>query len=175
MGTDSIVIRYLALRAAPFIQLYALYVLGHGEDGPGGGFQGGVIFAASFVLMALAYGWPFGRAQAPEKVADLIAPSGALLYAGIGFVCFLMGGAFLEYSALAGETTDAALIAKARHFGLIGIEAGVMLTVTASMIILFFEMARPAPEDEHCDEIESLTIKGPLDPRATPDEETTSS
>lgn len=149
MRTDSVVIRYLALRAAPFIQLYALYVLGHGEDGPGGGFQGGVIFSASFVLIALAHGWPFGRSQVNEKAADLLAPMGALLYAGIGFACVLAGGAFLQYEAFASADTDSARH-YAHHFGLMGIEAGVMITVASSMAILFFEMARPSgtTEDE---------------------------
>ena len=153
MRTESVVVRYLALRAAPFIQLYALYVLGHGEDGPGGGFQGGVIFSASFVLMALAYGWPFGRRQVNEKVADILAPTGALLYAGIGVLTMLAGGAFLEYGAFAhagAEDPEAARL-HAQHFGLIGIEVGVMITVASSMAILFFEMSRPPREPKEDD------------------------
>ncbi|MDJ0973083.1 MAG: MnhB domain-containing protein [Planctomycetota bacterium] len=150
MRTESVVVRYLALRAAPFIQLYALYVLGHGEDGPGGGFQGGVIFSASFVLLALAHGWPFGRQQVNEKVADILAPTGALIFAGIGVLTMLAGGAFLEYGAFAkagAEDPEAARLA-AQHIGLIGIEAGVMITVAASMAILFFEMSRPPRESK---------------------------
>lgn len=156
MRSGSLVVRYLALRATPFIQLYALYVLGHGEDGPGGGFQGGVIFASSFVLMALAYGWPFGRQQVNEKAADFLAPAGALLYAGIGVLTMLAGGAFLEYGAFAHAASDPAAAETARlhaqHFGLIGIEAGVMITVASSMAILFFEMTRPADDEEGGDE-----------------------
>ena len=149
---SSPVIRYIAQGAVPFIQLYALYVLGHGEDGPGGGFQGGVIFAASFVLMALVYGYGRGRKDAPEKVTDLLAPIGCLLYAGIGLLCLLMGGAFLEYGRLAGEGASESTRLAARHFGLIGIEAGVMITVTAAMTTLFFEMARGAHEDHGQDD-----------------------
>ncbi|MDJ0523471.1 MAG: Na(+)/H(+) antiporter subunit B [Planctomycetota bacterium] len=165
--TPSLIVRYIARRAVPFIQLYALYVLGHGEDGPGGGFQGGVIFAASFVLLALAYGWGRGRASVPEKVADVIAPAGCLLYAGIGFVSLLIGGAFLQYDAFAGPGADQAARKTAHHFGLIGIELGVMLTVTASMVILFFEMARPA-EDEAAEEGATFEQAGhiPEGPRA---------
>ncbi len=144
--TPSLIVRYVARRAVPFIQLYALYVLGHGEDGPGGGFQGGVIFASSFVLLALAYGWGQGRKHVPEKLFDLLAPAGCLLYAGIGFVALLVGGAFLQYEAFVGEGADHATKHHAHHFGLIGIELGVMLTVTASMVILFFEMSRPDEE-----------------------------
>ncbi len=145
--TPSLIVRYVARRAVPFIQLYALYVLGHGEDGPGGGFQGGVIFASSFVLMGLVYGWGRGREDCPERVADVIAPAGCLLYAGIGAVCLLLGGAFLQYEAFVGVDADHHAKHHAHHFGLIGIELGVMLTVTASMVTLFFEMARPDDEE----------------------------
>lgn len=151
MRSDSIVVRYLALRATPFIQLYALYVLGHGEDGPGGGFQGGVIFAASFVLLALAHGWPFGRSNAKREAVELLAPMGAFVYAGIGVLTMLAGGAFLEYGAFAGPGADPETLLHMHHYGLIGIEAGVMITVTASMAILFFEMSRP-PEAQDDDE-----------------------
>lgn len=146
-ATPSLIVRYVARRAVPFIQLYALYVLGHGEDGPGGGFQGGVIFASSFVLLALVYGWREGRKHVPEKLFDLLAPAGCLLYAGIGFVALLLGGSFLQYEAFVGEGAGHAAKHHAHHFGLIGIELGVMLTVTASMVILFFEMSRPEEDD----------------------------
>ncbi len=66
--TDSLVVRYVARRSVPFIQLFALYVVAHGEDGPGGGFQGGVIFASAFILFALTEGWSQGRERMPELV-----------------------------------------------------------------------------------------------------------
>lgn len=141
--TPSYVVRYVAQRAVPFIQIYALYVLGHGEDGPGGGFQGGVIFAASFVLLGLAHGWDVGRAAAPERVTDPLIASGCIVYAGIGLACLLMGGAFLQYEAFVGPGADEHAKHHAHHFGLMGIELGVMITVAASMLTLYFEMARP--------------------------------
>ena len=53
---ESIVIKTVARLLVPFIQLFALYVIMHGHSSPGGGFQGGVILAASFLLLAIAYG-----------------------------------------------------------------------------------------------------------------------
>ena len=145
--TASPIVRWVARPMVPFIQVYALYVLGHGEDGPGGGFQGGVIFAASIVLLALTEGWSFGRKQVKEGVADTLAAAGCLLYAGIGVLCMVVGGAFLEYGKLA-RSSDPAAINHWHHYGLIGIEAGVMITVSASMLILFFEMSRPEHGDD---------------------------
>jgi multicomponent Na+:H+ antiporter subunit B len=142
-STESVVVRYIARRSVPFVQLYALYVLGHGEDGPGGGFQGGVIFAASFVLLGLANGWTYGRRAAPARWLDPLLPLGCAIYAGIGLLCWVAGGAFLEYGALA-LSDDPAARQHWHHYGLIGIEAGVMITVSAAMATLFFEMSRPA-------------------------------
>lgn len=160
----SLVVSYIAKRAVPFIQLYGLYVLGHGEDGPGGGFQGGVIFASSFVLIALAQGYRRGTEAAPQGVMDVLSPSGALIYAGIGVLCMVLGGAFLQYEAFVGMDADHHARHLAHHFGLIGIEFGVMLTVAASMVTLFFEMARPEdPEEQDEDFVEELAAEGGSD------------
>lgn len=145
--TASPIVRWVARPMVPFIQVYALYVLGHGEDGPGGGFQGGVIFAASIVLLALTEGWSFGRDEIKEGITDALAPFGCLVYSGIGLICMLVGGAFLEYGALAGSS-DPHAINHWHHYGLIGIEAGVMITVASAMLILFFEMSRPEAADD---------------------------
>lgn len=151
--TPSPIVSYVGRRAVPFIQLYALYVLGHGEDGPGGGFQGGVIFASSFVLLVLIAGWAKARKEAPASIIDPLTATGCLVYAGIGMICLLLGGAFLQYEALAGANPSEHAKHSAHHFGLIGIELGVMITVTASMITLYFEMARPRDaDDEEADE-----------------------
>ena len=137
-GTGSLVVRFVARRAIPLIQLFALYVLGHGEDGPGGGFQAGVIFSAAFVLAALIGGWQTGRREVSQTASDLMLPGGALLYAAIGLLCMLLGGAYLGYEALVpGHPL------KGHHFGIIGIEIGVTITVAGSMATLFLEMARP--------------------------------
>ena len=150
----NLVIRYVARPLVPFIQLYALYVLGHGEDGPGGGFQGGVIFAASFVLLALSQTWEYGRDAFPQALSDFLAPTGCLVYAGVGVLCMLAGGAFLQYGALAGSNPTPAAENHAHHYGLIAIELGVMITVTASMVTLFFEMARDDDDSVFDDEDE---------------------
>ena len=102
------------------------------------------------MLLALTEGWTFGRSQIKEGASDLLAPFGCLVYAGIGVICMLVGGAFLEYGALA-QSSDPQAINHWHHYGLIGIEAGVMITVASSMLILFFEMSRPDRDDEEAE------------------------
>lgn len=138
-----LVLRYVGERTVPFILLFALYVLAYGEDAPGGGFQGGVIFGAGFVLYALVHGWGPGRDLFPESLSDALLPTGALIYAGVGVVTLLLGGMFLEYEIFAGGSHDHHDVHLAHHVGLIGIEMGVMITVSAAMVTLFFEMSRP--------------------------------
>ncbi len=45
-----VVLRVVSKLLIPFILLFGLYVQMHGDFGPGGGFQAGVIFAAAFIL-----------------------------------------------------------------------------------------------------------------------------
>ena len=58
---DDAVIRVIAKVMIPAVMLFALYVQFHGDYGPGGGFQAGVIFAAAFVLNAMIFGLNRGR------------------------------------------------------------------------------------------------------------------
>ena len=48
--SDFLVLKVVAKLLIPFILLFGFYVQMHGDYGPGGGFQAGVIVAAAFVL-----------------------------------------------------------------------------------------------------------------------------
>lgn len=134
---EHIVIRTVARALIPFIQLFGLYVIAHGELGPGGGFQGGVILSSSIILYVIAFGMHEGRRRISEKIGDLLNSTGVLIYAGIGLLCLLAGGAYLEYAVLPLGTAKLA-----SHLGIYGIEIGVGITVAAVMITIFFEIAR---------------------------------
>ncbi|MCB1122165.1 MAG: hypothetical protein KJT03_11490, partial [Verrucomicrobiae bacterium] len=84
----------------PIIQLFALYVVAHGHHSPGGGFQGGVIFGASFILLALARNLQATQKWVPEKRILNLAGIGILIYAGFGVAALIMGSNFLDYGQL---------------------------------------------------------------------------
>ena len=91
------IIRVVSKLLIPYILLFAFYVQFHGDYGPGGGFQAGVVFAAAVILYALVFG--IGRAKqvfAPEVAVRLMA-AGVLVYAGTGLIGLLGGRAFLDY------------------------------------------------------------------------------
>lgn len=133
---NQIIGKTVAKVMIPFIQLYGLYVIAHGEGGPGGGFQGGVILGSSIILFVLVFGLEAGKKRISQKAGDLLSSAGVLTFAGIGILCLVAGGNFLEYRKLPlGEP------AHASHLGIIGIEIGIGITVAAVMVTLFFEMA----------------------------------
>ena len=91
------ILRVVSKLLIPFILLFGLYVQWHGDFGPGGGFQAGVIFAAGFILYGLIYGLGTLRKALPAWVTRLVLTLGVLLYAGVGVACMLLGSKFLDF------------------------------------------------------------------------------
>ena len=129
----SIVARILI----PLIMLFALYVQFHGDYGPGGGFQAGVIFASSFILYGIIYGIENLRNVVHPSFIRSLAALGVLIYISVGIVTILNGGEFLNYNFLSENPVTG------QHIGIIFIELGVGMTVASTMIILFYAFARP--------------------------------
>ena len=132
-----IVLRIVARLLIPLIMLFALYVQFHGDYGPGGGFQAGVIFAVAFILYGLIYGIDSLREVIHPNVVRSLAAAGVLLYVLVGLASLLSGGEFLNYNVLAMDPVTG------QHIGIILIELGVGITVSSTMIILFYAFANP--------------------------------
>ncbi|MEB8434255.1 DUF4040 domain-containing protein [Cocleimonas sp. KMM 6892] len=116
----------------PFIILFALYVQFHGDFGPGGGFQAGVIFAVAIILYALTFSQQDAMDLAPPRILKRLASLGVLIYGGTGLVSMLKGGNFLDYNVLAHDPVHG------QHYGILVIEFGVGLTVACVMMLIFF-------------------------------------
>ncbi|MFQ5536698.1 MAG: Na(+)/H(+) antiporter subunit B [Gemmatimonadota bacterium] len=132
---DRVILRVGAKILIPFILMFALYVQFHGDYGPGGGFQAGVIFAAGFVLYALIYGLGSSLKVLPPKAVYLCSALGVLIYAGVGVVTLLKGGAFLDYNVLA-HTPE-----HGQERGIMLVELGVLITVFGVMVAIFYAFA----------------------------------
>ena len=120
----------------PLILLFALYVQFHGDYGPGGGFQAGVIFGAGFILYALIYGLDDARRLMPPWLLRIGVSLGVLIYAGVGLVGLLLGGNYLDYGVL-----DSHDPAHGQHLGILLVELGVGITVSAVMVTIFYVFA----------------------------------
>jgi multicomponent Na+:H+ antiporter subunit B len=147
--SDDIIIKTLARVLVPFIQLYALYVIMHGHHSPGGGFQGGVILGASFVLLVLTHGLKDTQKRISEKSVAIFSSLGVLIYAGIGVLCLILVGNFLDYSKLA--IFLHVPLAQARSLGILGVEIGVGLAVMAVMFSIFYNIATGGSQGEEGD------------------------
>lgn len=135
------VLRVVAKLLIPFILVFALYVQFHGDYGPGGGFQAGVIFAAAFILYGLIFGVDTARKVAPPMLVRLLMALGVLIFAGTGFAGLALGGNYLDYSVLGGDAQEG------QHVGILLVEFGVGVTVAAVMITVFYAFAgRPRPD-----------------------------
>ena len=128
----DLIVRMVCRGLAPFIQLFGLYVIMHGHSSPGGGFQGGVILASSFILLAMAEGSETLRRRLSLTALTGFMSAGVLLYAGIGVVCLVLGANYLDYGVLP--------FSEPRSVGMLVIEVGIGITVTAAMLSIFRDL-----------------------------------
>lgn len=124
----------------PVIQLFALYVIAHGHHSPGGGFQGGVILAASFIIIALSSNLKAALQRLSEANYIKLACVGILIYAGFGVLCQVLERNFLDYGVLQSVLfTDGPEMA--RSHSMLGVEVGVAFTVTAIMFAIYANLS----------------------------------
>jgi multicomponent Na+:H+ antiporter subunit B len=131
----DLILRVVSKLFIPFMMLFALYVQFHGELGPGGGFQAGVIIAAAVIFYALIFGLPGARRLLPDAVVEVMMAVGVLLYAGVGIAGMLLGGNFLDYFVLDRNPVHG------QERGIFWVEAGVGITVSAVMLKIFYMFA----------------------------------
>lgn len=124
------ILRVVSKVLIPFILLFAFYTQFHGDYGPGGGFQAGVIAAAGVILHGLIFGLDATRAALPPRVVEAGAALGVLLYAGTGLACVAFGGNFLEYGVLRDDPVAG------QHLGILLVELGVGITVASVMVAI---------------------------------------
>ena len=132
---SQIVLRVVAKLLIPFILLFALYVQFHGDYGPGGGFQAGVIIAAAVIFYALIFGLPTARRLVPEWLVETMVALGVLIYAGVGACGLLLGGNFLDYFVLSHDPVEG------QELGIFLVEVGVCVTVSGVMLMIFYMFA----------------------------------
>lgn len=117
----------------PFVFTLGLFVMFHGADSSGGGFQGGVITATVVLMLGIAFGI--------EMTRDWVGPTLPILLVGIGVLAFLftgigsvlLGGAFLDYQAYGFD--------HAPKYGVEFVELAIGLIVAGIVSGLFFIVA----------------------------------
>ncbi len=128
----DIIFRVVVKIFIPFILVFALYVQFHGDYGPGGGFQAGVMTGAVIILYAIVFGLETAQRIVPPRVVELMVPAGVAIFAGVGVVGFLLGKNYLDYSPLMHDPVHG------QHIGILLVEFGVLVTVSGTMVAIFY-------------------------------------
>jgi multicomponent Na+:H+ antiporter subunit B len=129
------VLRVVGKLLIPYMLVFALYVQFHGDFGPGGGFQAGVITAAAVIFYALIFGLPAARRLVPEALVETLVAAGAFLYMAVGFAGLVLGGNYLDYFVLDPDPVAG------QHRGIFWVEVGVLVTVSGVMLKVFYMFA----------------------------------
>jgi multicomponent Na+:H+ antiporter subunit B len=138
--THHLILKVITKILAPVIMLYALYVQFHGDFSPGGGFQAGVIMAVAFILYGLVFSVAEAKKVFPPWLVHKLVALGVLIYAGTGVYSMLTGWAFLDYGAL-----TPAHPSHGQHWGILIVELGVGVTVSAVMVAIYYAFVGRTP------------------------------
>ncbi len=141
IGAHHVVLRVVSKMMIPIIIIYAAYVQFHGDFGPGGGFQAGLIIASAIILYALIFGVEAAKEAVPPSLVRLGAALGVLIYGGVGVINLLLGGKFLEYNVL-----NPTHPAHGQELGIMFVEIGVLVTVASVMLIIFYGFTSRQPD-----------------------------
>ena len=140
----DLIVGTVARLMVPFILLFGLYVLLHGHASPGGGFQAGVIIAAGFILLALAFDMDELKRRVPQTFILITGSFGPINYVVIGIACIVSGGYFLQYGvvpilSLSPADVSAVLIS--------AVEIGIGITVLGMVTAMILSMT--GGKDDH--------------------------
>jgi multicomponent Na+:H+ antiporter subunit B len=135
---ESVIVRTMSRLLIPLIQLFALYILLFGQYGPGGGFVGGVMLGTSLILGILVLG--------PESAPCLLAKKvihgdgvGLIIFAGVGGLCLIGGGEFLNYSNLRIPWVDTD--SHRRYLGILLTQLGVAVDIAVTAISIVISLS----------------------------------
>ncbi|MDO9557056.1 MAG: MnhB domain-containing protein [Coriobacteriia bacterium] len=131
----SIVVSFIVRLLAPFIALFALYVILNGHATPGGGFQGGTILGALAIALTVVLGHKEAQRLLPEGLKPWLQAAAPLTFIVIGLAGLVSVGSYLEFPAVNGHVASAV----ATFFSNIGFPAAEGLSWVRAMWLLLLE------------------------------------
>jgi multicomponent Na+:H+ antiporter subunit B len=136
----SLLIRTVVVFLLPFIILFSLYTILHGDVSPGGGFQGGAIIAAGFTVYLIVFGRLGSPLELPTRFLLPLEGAAVVAFFLTGILGVMTGTNFLTY-ILPGVAP--ALQPVVRTLMLLFLEAGIG-TGGASIFVAIFGALREA-------------------------------
>lgn len=118
---------------APFVFTFGLFIMFHGADSSGGGFQGGVIVGTVVLMLGIAFGIEVTRDWIGPRIPVGVIGIGVLVFLLVGIGSTLLGGAFLEYTAYE--------LPHASKYGIEIVELAIGFIVAGVVVGLLFGLA----------------------------------
>jgi len=115
---------------APFVFTFGLFIMFHGADSAGGGFQGGVIVGTVILMLGIAFGIEPTRDWVRPEAIAAIAALGTAAFLLTGFATVALGGTFLEYHVIP--------ISHASKYAIEFVELAIGVIVSSVVVGLFF-------------------------------------
>lgn len=81
----SKIVRTVSELLIAFVFTFGLYMIIHGHLTPGGGFQGGAVFASGMTLLVVAFGADNVEKRLKASVLSVLESTGALAFIGLAF------------------------------------------------------------------------------------------
>jgi multicomponent Na+:H+ antiporter subunit B len=124
----------------PFVFTFGLFVMFHGADSSGGGFQGGVIVGTVVFMLGIAFGIQTIGDRVGPKLPVAMISLGVLAFLATGVGSVLLGGGFLEYGVYG--------IKDATKYGIELVELAIGLVVSGVVTGLFLITASGIQDTE---------------------------
>ena len=138
MAGMTVIVRTITRLLFPFLSLFGVYILVHGHLTPGGGFQGGVIIAASILMLWLAYGMRAAPLRLRLFRTEVLEALGGLILVTIGLTGFALG-----VSKVFGHVLPLGGLGQLFSGGdLPLLNLGTAIKVAAGMLLIFYGMFR---------------------------------
>ncbi len=142
---SSVIVRTMVALVVPFIVLFSLYVILHGEMSPGGGFQGGAVIGASMIIFTTVFGLHLSSVKVPLKVRAALEGSAVITFFLVGIAGILGGGNFLAYAwPRVSQSLQPALVT----WLTVLVEVGIGLGGAMVFVSILFAMVREEGADE---------------------------
>ena len=125
-----------------FVSVFGLFVMFHGADSSGGGFQGGVIVGTVVLMLGIAFGIETTRDWIGPRIPVALVGVGMLAFLLAGFGSVLLGAGFLEYAVY----HDIG-IPHASKYGIEFVELAIGVIVSGIVTGLFFAIATRMSDD----------------------------
>ena len=136
------IVKNTARLVTGFIAVFGVYVAMTGHISPGGGFAGGVIFAAAGVLVVLAFGRHAAAGILTEAKCHLWDAGGALGFLVVALLGYFAGSFFFNFISVMGKDKPIASLHELTSGGTIPLSnLAIMVKVGAGLAGAFLALS----------------------------------